>query len=66
MYYIVQNVKGVQDNLTNKKDKQFNLMDFRKKLIANQQVIIKYLEGRVAELNVLVDAYKKLTDDDND
>ena len=39
-------------------------MEFRKKLIVDQRVIIKYLENRVAELNILVDAYKKLTDDD--
>ena len=64
MYYIVKIVKGVSVNLTNKNDKPFNLMEFRKKLIGDQRVIIKYLENRIAELNVLVDAYKKLTDDD--
>lgn len=44
----------------------FDYMEFRKNLIKNQRVIIKYLENRVAELNVLVDAYKKLTEDDED
>lgn len=63
-YYIVKIAKEVWGNLTNKKDKQFSLMEFRKKLIVDQRVIIKYLENRVAELNILVDAYKKLTDDD--
>ena len=46
-----------------KQNKDFNLMEFRKKLIADQRVIKKYLEGRIAELNVVVDNYKKVIDD---